>query len=81
VNTKASAMFGSEGKFVSQKKESQRDIPKNMWAIPFLSHAYDVKRSNFQNEPRDDKLGINMLTGWGIAKASAVQQGRLRYYK
>jgi hypothetical protein len=53
---------GSEGKFVSVKKDSQRDIPKNMWTIPYLLHAYDVKRSNFQNKRSDDKKGINRLT-------------------
>jgi hypothetical protein len=31
---------GEGGKFVSTKKESQRDIPKNTWTIPFLLHAY-----------------------------------------
>ena len=46
---------GTDGKFISEKKESQRDIPKNMWTIPYLLHAYDVKRSNFQNKRRDDK--------------------------
>ncbi len=48
---------GEDGKFVSKKKESQRDIPKNMWTIPFLLHAYDVKRSNFQNKRHADKKG------------------------
>jgi hypothetical protein len=52
---------GEGGKFVSTKKESQRDILKNMWTIPFLLHAYDVKRSNFQNKRRDDKKGICLL--------------------
>jgi hypothetical protein len=33
-----------------------------MWTIPFLLHAYEVKRSNFQNKRRDDKNGINRLT-------------------
>jgi hypothetical protein len=28
-----------------------------MWTIPFLLHAYDVKRSNFQNKRRADKKG------------------------
>jgi hypothetical protein len=27
---------GQFGKFVSQKKESQLEIPKNMWTIPYL---------------------------------------------
>ena len=48
---------GAGGKFVSRKKESQQDIPKNMWTIPYLLHAYDVKRSNFQNKRRADKKG------------------------
>ena len=47
---------------MSVKKDSQRDIPKNMWTIPYLLHAYDVKRSNFQNKRSDDKQGINRLT-------------------
>jgi hypothetical protein len=34
---------GEFGKFVTQKNESQIDIPKNMWTIPFLLHAYGVK--------------------------------------
>jgi hypothetical protein len=64
----------SDGKFVSEKKESQRDIPKNMRTIPFLLHAYDVKRSSFQNKRRDDKKGINVLTG-GLARRVQYNKG------
>jgi hypothetical protein len=40
---------GFNGEFVSQKKDSQLEIPKNMWTIPYLLYAsYDVKRSYFQ---------------------------------
>jgi hypothetical protein len=53
---------GEGGKFVSLKKASQADVPKNMWTIPFLLHAYDVKRSNFQNKQKNDKLGVSKLT-------------------
>ena len=53
---------GEGRKFVSLKKETQADVPKNMWTIPFLLHAYDVKRSNFQNKRRNDKLGVSKLT-------------------
>ena len=53
---------GEGGKFVSLKKASQADVPKNMWTIPFLLHAYDVKRSNFQNKRKNDKLGVSKLT-------------------
>ncbi len=53
---------GEGGKFVSVKKESQADMPKNMWTIPFLLHAYDVKRSNFQNKRKNDKQGVSKLT-------------------
>ncbi len=53
---------GDGGKFVSLKKESQADVPKNMWTIPFLLYAYDVKRSNFQNKQKNDKLGVSKLT-------------------
>ena len=41
---------GDGGKFVSLKKDTQADVPKNMWTIPFLLYAYDVKRSKFQNK-------------------------------
>ncbi len=57
--------FGTVGeavKFVSLKKDSQRDVPKNMWTIPYILHAYDVKRSNFQNKRRADKNGLTLLT-------------------
>jgi hypothetical protein len=58
---------GEKGKFVSKKKENQLDIPKNVWTIPYLLHAYDVKRSNFQNKRRVDKNCVNNLTE-GIKK-------------
>ena len=54
---------GEKGIFVSGKKDSQIGVPKNMWTIPFLLHAYDLKRSNFQNKRRADKKGANVLTG------------------
>ncbi len=53
---------GDGGKFVSLKKLTQADVVKNMWTIPFLLYAYDVKRSNFQNKRKDDKLGVSKLT-------------------
>jgi hypothetical protein len=53
---------GEGGKFVSLKKETQADVPKNMWTIPYLLYAYDVKRSNFQNKRKNDKLGVSKLT-------------------
>ncbi len=53
---------GQFGKFVSQKKESQLEIPKNMWTIPYLLHAYGFKRSNFQNKRKADKKGATTYT-------------------
>ena len=53
---------GGGGKFVSVKKDSQVGIPKNMWTIPYLLHAYDVKRSNFQKKRKSDKDGAWKLT-------------------
>jgi hypothetical protein len=47
---------------VSAKSASQIDVPKNMWTIPYLLHAYDVKRSNFQNKRNQNKKGAAMLT-------------------
>ena len=53
---------GEFGKFVSQKKESQQHIPKNIWTIPYLLYAYDVKRSNFKNKRKADQKGATTLT-------------------
>ncbi len=53
---------GEGGKFISVRKETQADVPKNMWTIPYLLHAYDVKRSNFQNKRENDKSGVSKLT-------------------
>jgi hypothetical protein len=65
---------GIKGKFVSEKKDSQLGVPKNMWTIPYLLYAYDVKRSNFQNKRRDDKKGVSVLTG-GLAKRVQYNKG------
>ncbi len=65
---------GEFGKFVSQKKESQLEIPKTMWIIPYLLHAYDVKRSNFQNKRKADKKGATTLT-------REMNQNRVQYKK
>jgi hypothetical protein len=54
---------GSGGKFVSLKKDSQLNVPKNMWTIPYLLPAYDVKRSTFKDKVEMDKKGITTLTG------------------
>ncbi len=53
---------GELGKFVTVKSASQINVPKNMWTIPYLLQAYDVKRSNFQNKRKDDIKGAAMLT-------------------
>jgi hypothetical protein len=53
---------GESGKYVLAKSASQIDVPKNMWTIPYLLHAYDVKRSNFQNKRKQDRKGAAMLT-------------------
>jgi hypothetical protein len=45
-----------------------------MWTIPFLLHAYDVKRSNFQNKRRADKKGVNVLT-CGLVKRVQYNKG------
>jgi hypothetical protein len=41
---------GGGGKFVPLKKTSQLNVPKNTWTIPYLLHAYDVKRSSFMDK-------------------------------
>jgi hypothetical protein len=56
------------------KKNSQLDVPKNMWTIPYLLFAYDVKRSNFQNKRRADKNESNTLTD-GMKKRIQFNKG------
>ena len=53
---------GGGGKFVSQRKESQLHVPKNIWTIPYLLHAYDVKRSSFMDKRTLDRKGVAFLT-------------------
>jgi hypothetical protein len=65
---------GEFGKFVSEKKESQQHIPKNIWTIPYLLYAYDVKRSNFQNKRKADQNGATTLT-------RAMNQKKVQYNK
>jgi hypothetical protein len=59
---KTRGVQGSGGKFVSLKKDSQLNIPKNTWTIPYLLHADDVKRSSFIDKVAMDKKGITTLT-------------------
>jgi hypothetical protein len=40
----------SGGKFVSLKKASQIDVPKNMWTLGYLVHAYGVNKAKSFNE-------------------------------
>ncbi len=53
---------GGGGKVVSLKKTSQLNVPKNMWTIPYLLHAYDVKRSSFMDKRTLDRKGVANLT-------------------
>jgi hypothetical protein len=48
---------GERGKFKSLKCKSQANIPKNEYTIPYLLHAYDVKRSSFQRRVKEDVMG------------------------
>jgi hypothetical protein len=52
---------GEKGKFVTKKKETQLDVPKNFWTIPYILYAYDVKRSNFHNKRKADKNEFNLI--------------------
>jgi hypothetical protein len=52
---------GDGGKFVSLKKDTQADVPKNMRTISFLLHAYDVKRSNRTSEKMTSLESANQL--------------------
>ncbi len=65
---------GEKGKFVTKKTESQLDVPKQVWTIPYLLYAYDVKRSNFHNKRKADKNGVTNLTE-GIEKQIQFNKG------
>ncbi len=65
---------GDIGKFISMKKESQQDMLKNFYTIPYLLHAYDAKQSNFQNKRRADKNGVSNFTD-GIKKRVQYNKG------
>ena len=72
----------SGGKFVSMKKESQRNVPKNPYTLPYLLHAYDVSRTTFQRyrkmgetthltKPKrktNANLGLNVIDDLNFAK-------------
>ena len=45
------------GLFVSARESSQARIPQNEWTIPYLLHAYDVKRTTFQRRLLADIQG------------------------
>ena len=72
----------SGGKFVSAKKESQRDVPKNVYTIGYLLHAYDVSRTSFyryrktgppgevsRKIPTNGNAGKHVITDRAFAKA------------
>ena len=48
----------SGGKYVSTKKTSQQGIPKNVFTIPYLMWAYDVKKPTFKRRLKESKQGI-----------------------
>jgi hypothetical protein len=46
---------GGGGKFVSLKKDSQLDVPKNMWTIPYLLRSICIRREtvDLQRQSQD----------------------------
>ena len=69
---------GVLGKYVSATSEAQQGIPQNMWTIPYLLYAYDVKRSNFQNKRNADSRGADLFKRKDkkqYNKEETVQQG------
>ncbi len=48
----------SGGKFVSLKKASQMDVPKNIWSLGYLVCAYGVDRATFRWRLKAEKEGI-----------------------
>ena len=47
---KGTNVEGGGGRFVSLKKMTQRGVPKGVFTIPYLLHAYDVARSTFNRK-------------------------------
>jgi hypothetical protein len=45
----------SGGKFVSLKKASQMDVPKNMWSLGYLVYAYGVDKATFRRRLKAEK--------------------------
>jgi hypothetical protein len=57
------------GRFVSDRPESQRGIPKGFLTLPYLYHAYDVYRRTFQRALISDNLGFgNAKPSKSVAK-------------
>ena len=48
----------SGGKFVSLKKSSQLGVPKNVWTLGYLLHAYGVDKATFRRRWKASKEGI-----------------------
>ena len=47
---KGTNVEGGGGRFVSLKKMTQRGVPKGVFTIPYLLHAYNVSRSTFNRK-------------------------------
>ena len=47
---------------VSERAQTQATKKFNIWTIPYLLHAYDVKRSTFIDKRALDKQGATQLT-------------------
>jgi hypothetical protein len=48
----------SGGKFVSLKKASQMEVPKNVWTLGYLLYAFDVDKATFRRRLKAEKEGV-----------------------
>jgi hypothetical protein len=48
----------SGGQFVSLKKASQMEVPKNVWTLGYLVYAYNIDEATFRRRLKTEKEGI-----------------------
>jgi hypothetical protein len=50
----------SGGRFISLKKQSQLGVPKNIWTLGYLMHAYGLDKATFRRRWKAGKEGITI---------------------
>jgi hypothetical protein len=66
----------SGGRYISLKKESQIGVPKNIWTLGYLMHAYGVDKATFRRRWKAAKEGIKMTETVGNHVGTSVINNR-----